>query len=98
MTAREFQHQLQPGIDIDEISIGQGKFFSAYGHTPTMLIYFTKTGEAYATERDRTRQYADMHEELFTAKYDRDERYDLGKPLPAAEHQRKQEPRQLTLW
>lgn len=96
MTAHEFQQQLPQGITIDEMSIGTGKFFSAYCHTPTMLIYYTKTGEAYTTERDRTRQYADMHEELFTAKYDRDDRYDLGKTPPAT--QPRQQPRQLTIW
>lgn len=97
MTAREFLIQVPQGITIDEVSVGHANFFSAYGHTPTMLIYYTKNGEAHTTKRDTSRQYLSMHDELFTARYERDERYDLGKDIPQETPIRKQ-PQQLSLW
>lgn len=76
MKIKEFTDVMPEHIVIDEMTQHAGDMKCAYGHTPAVLIYFSAQGEAYTQERDTTRDFASMHDELFSATYSRDPRYD----------------------
>ena len=50
---------------------------SAYGHTDDLLIYWDKKGRSWIAKRDKTRHFLNMHDELFSAIYERNNIYDI---------------------
>ena len=77
MSAKEFIDRVPEGIEIDETILHAGKVSNAYGHTATMLVYYSREGNAYTAERCAGRKYRDMHDELYSATYSRNSKYDL---------------------
>ena len=64
-------------MTVDELVVRNGKLKQAYGHTDDFLVYWNHKGQSWIAKRDKTRHYRNMHEELFTAVYERNDIYDL---------------------
>lgn len=64
-------------MTVDELVVRNGKLKQAYGHTDCFLVYWNHKGQSWIAKRDKTRRYRNMHEELFTAVYERNDIYDL---------------------
>ena len=69
--------EIQETMIVDELLTYHGQMTSAYGHTDDLLIYWDKKGRSWIAKRDKTRQFINMHDELFSTTYERNEIYDL---------------------
>lgn len=64
-------------ITVDEMLSYHGQMTSAYGHNDDFLIYWDKNGRSWIAQRDKKRQFLNMHDELFSATYERNDMFDL---------------------
>ena len=64
-------------MTVDELIMRNAKLKQAYGHTDYFLVYWNHKGQSWIAKRDKTRLYRNIHEELFTAIYERNDIYDL---------------------
>lgn len=64
------------GTIIDEVIIGRGEYRQAFGHTESLLVYWDRKGRSYTAQRDKGKRFRNMHEELYSAIYERDNQFD----------------------
>ena len=64
-------------MTVDELVVRNGKLKQAYGHTDCFLVYWNHKGQSWIVKRDKTRQFINMHDELFSATYERNDIFDL---------------------
>lgn len=62
---------------VDEMLSYHGRLTSAYGHNDDFLIYWNRKGQSWIAKRDKTKQFFDIHDELFSAIYERNNMFDL---------------------
>lgn len=101
MKAVDFQKMVErvSGVTLDELSIYHGEVACAYGHNDTMMFTWSSRGEAGTAKRNSDGHFFDIHDELFSAYYERNETYDLGRDnYPVTTKKEHNEPRQLSLW
>ena len=64
-------------MTVDELVVRNGKLKQAYGYTDDFLVYWNHKGQSWIAKRDKTHKIINMHDELFSATYERNDIFDL---------------------